>query len=222
MTQEVIQLVLAREHFWFSTHNEEIQDIGEHSTTLQPRSSRIPDSLQIADYEDYLEYREEVIKSVQGRAALLRGGLLWRLAHDAYADNSAVYNGPSGFQSRSNHRGLDGLDYVNNELLPHQEDVICRVYRVMLEHPENGPSGTAYQMWWPTVTTWSQSGVDLDYWSARNEQFFVNNCKAILDGKVLPKTAQEWRRTLAHRKAAKMNMLTNIGELSGRALPAAM
>ncbi|KAI0695833.1 hypothetical protein BC835DRAFT_1414656 [Cytidiella melzeri] len=125
------------------------------------------------NYKAYVAKRDEIITSFQGRAALLRGGLLWRLARDSYADDSEVCKGPSGFAMRDNHRVLGDWDYVDDDLSLHQEDVICGVYRVQPESANARPSGTAYRSWWPTAWTWSQSGMTLDYWSAGNERFFV-------------------------------------------------
>ncbi|KAI0685148.1 hypothetical protein BC835DRAFT_1421513 [Cytidiella melzeri] len=173
------------------------------------------------DYKAYVAKRDEIITSFQGRAALLRGGLLWRLARDSYADDSEVCKGPSGFAMRDNHRVLGDWDYVDDDLSLHQEDVICGVYRVQPESANAGPSGTAYRSWWPTAWTWSQSGMTLDYWSAGNERFFVNHRRAILEGTMQPKTAQEWRRTLSPRKVVKTNVVENARQLASRALPAA-
>ncbi|KAI0683427.1 hypothetical protein BC835DRAFT_1235416, partial [Cytidiella melzeri] len=145
------------------------------------------------NHKAYVAKRDNIITRFQGRAALLRIGLLWRLARNSYADDSEVCKGPSGFAMQDNHHVLGGWDYVDDDLSLHQEDVICGVYRVKLA----GLSGTAYWSWWPTAWTRLQSGMTLDYWSARNKQFFVNHCQAILEGTKQPKTAQEWRRTLS-------------------------
>ncbi|KAI0686408.1 hypothetical protein BC835DRAFT_1420424 [Cytidiella melzeri] len=193
--------------------------------TLQPiadpRTLWVSPPMPMYFNQAYVAKRDNIITSFQGRAALLRGGLLWRLARDSYADDSEVCKGPSGFAMRDNHRVLGGWDYVDDDLLLHQEDVICGVYRVKTESAKAGPSGTEYRSWWPTAWTWLQSGMTLDYWSAGNEQFFVNHCRAILEGTMQPKTAQQWRRTLSPRKVAKTNVVENAQQLASRALPAA-
>ena len=83
------------------------------------------------DYEQYLDMREEVLRSCDGRAALLAGGIIWRLALDALCDKQITLDGPSLYPTRANYHVFDGLGYVDDVLTEHQEDVICGVYRVL-------------------------------------------------------------------------------------------
>ena len=83
-----------------------------------------------ADYQRYLELRDDVLRSYDGRAAFLAGGILWRLAVDGGADEARVLNGPSERPHRENWFEFEGTGYVDDLLNQHQAEVICGVYRI--------------------------------------------------------------------------------------------
>jgi hypothetical protein len=84
----------------------------------------------LADYDVYVNEREELLSSFQGRAALLSGGLLWRIARDSLREDADVCNGTSGFHTAYDCVELNEGTYAGDKLTAHQQDVICGVYRV--------------------------------------------------------------------------------------------
>lgn len=85
----------------------------------------------LKEYKEYEQMRDSVVNSYCGRAAVLQGGISWRLAHEADVDEGVVLRGPSGFHTREDHVSVGGRGYVDDTLSHHQQDVICGVYRVM-------------------------------------------------------------------------------------------
>ena len=84
----------------------------------------------VADYEKYIEQRDQVLFGYFGRAAYLAGGIVWRLAMDAMTDQALTLHGPIDMPTRQNYLEFKGRGYVSDVLTEHAEDVICGVYRV--------------------------------------------------------------------------------------------
>lgn len=92
--------------------------------------ARMDRDFTVEDYEAYTDQRDAIIKSHRGRAAFLRGGIVWRLAREcmSYED---VLMGPSGCHTREDYINLDGMGFVDDELSEHELAVICGTYRVL-------------------------------------------------------------------------------------------
>jgi hypothetical protein len=84
----------------------------------------------LEDYDAYTEQRDGMLSSFQGQAALLAGGLLWRLARDSNKQDTDVSIGTSGYHTSRDCVELEDGVYVDDTLSIHQQDVICGVYRV--------------------------------------------------------------------------------------------
>lgn len=85
----------------------------------------------LEDYEAYLERRNELITSSRGRAAFLRGGIVWRLARAEMDDHYSVLDGPSEYPTAADYVSFNGNGFVDDTLNEHELDVICGVYRLM-------------------------------------------------------------------------------------------
>ena len=85
----------------------------------------------IVDYKAYEDVKAFILHSALGRAALMEGGILWRLAWEVAAHKS-VTQGPSSLsQSTGRTWGtLRGQFLVDDQLETADEDVICGVYHV--------------------------------------------------------------------------------------------
>jgi hypothetical protein len=85
------------------------------------------------DYLAYEQHRASILSSTRGRAALLGGGITWRLAKD-FLSADAVLQGPSpaatvhrsGFMVTTSHEDCELYDDDLSEL---DLDLICGVYR---------------------------------------------------------------------------------------------
>lgn len=83
------------------------------------------------DYDAYTRERQEILNTPRGRAALLRGGIVWRLALDTMSPDSAL-RGPS-WEASVEGCGLcvkSGESIMYDDSLSQDElDIICGVYR---------------------------------------------------------------------------------------------
>ena len=85
----------------------------------------------LLDYTLYERDRASVVKGPYGRAALLTGGIVWRLARETLTDVTSAAAGPSdnvleggtAFLSTDGHLWDDSLSQ-------HELDIICGVYKV--------------------------------------------------------------------------------------------
>jgi len=98
--------------------------------SLSPGLSQFDHVFSSVDYLDYVERRRQILISCCGRAALLAGGLLWRLALEHLGEESASF-GPS---SAVLEHGLGFVCTMENQVfgddeLTHDEiAVICGLY----------------------------------------------------------------------------------------------
>jgi len=86
-----------------------------------------PDALE---YKEYERKREEFLRGPRGRAALMSGGIVWRLAVDSLGLNhDLVLAGPSE-EAQHFGPGQDALIVKDDQLTNEEYDLICGVYRV--------------------------------------------------------------------------------------------
>ena len=89
-----------------------------------------PDAVDYAAYECA---RDALLRQPHARAALLKGGIIWRLAreHIDYSSN-AVLSGPSEYVYHCGHalRFSDGQVSWDDDLSEQEMDLICGVYKV--------------------------------------------------------------------------------------------
>jgi hypothetical protein len=85
----------------------------------------------LSDFAAYERKKGELLSGSAGRAALMQGGIVWRLAVDT-VKQKRVTNGPvSGVAwSGKNVGDLDGHTLVDDYLSPAAEDTLCGVYKV--------------------------------------------------------------------------------------------
>jgi hypothetical protein len=85
-----------------------------------------------ADYEAYESVRDAFLRSPRARAALLKGGIVWRLAME-FLEPGLVLAGPSDdalAHGQSFHPTADAPKYCDDELTSDELDLVCGVYQV--------------------------------------------------------------------------------------------
>lgn len=84
----------------------------------------------LLDYAIYEDMRDRLLQSPRGRAALMRGGIVWRLAMESLGFEDVLL-GPDGNYTKGDLVVMDGQPFVDDELSDHELDIICGVYRTL-------------------------------------------------------------------------------------------
>jgi len=86
-----------------------------------------------SDYVSYIDKRNHLLRRSYGRAVLMKGGIIARLAHDSLGDHmdALVRGGPSEDMFKYGTATKIGAEYFwNNDLDLNDEQVICGVYKI--------------------------------------------------------------------------------------------
>ena len=144
-------------------------------------------------YEGYEEAHATILGRSYACAALLKGGILARLARESLNVTSAV-QGPSAdvFSLGTSHRSLDGQLHWDDDLSTSEIDTLCGVYKF----PTGQGVQTADMSWWPKQSTWVGSNVDVGYWSPNNEVWFTARLAKTRAGEAQPQSATHWANAL--------------------------
>ena len=178
----------------------ESKGLGLRAVGYSPRSS---------DYNAYVAARTDVLRSHLGRAALLHGGLISRLARDTVGV-SDILSGPE--PSTSVMLGsVGGVKLVDDELSDYLLDVISGVYYV-----ETASDASIYQhlSWWPKDGVWHGSGYFSEQWSADAEDWYQNRLKSIERGTAKLYNSTEWKSSLRRYKSHTRALLSLNDQLS--------
>ncbi|KZT31843.1 hypothetical protein SISSUDRAFT_1038161 [Sistotremastrum suecicum HHB10207 ss-3] len=176
--------------------------------TLPSHSEAMPfrrndDPFTTADYERYKDHCRTVLYRPGGRAALMQGGLFWRIAKQ-YINTVAVTSGPStdattyghcwGFKVKSsNHEGQVFDDLLTNDVA----EVLCGVVYCFSRSDKTGPC-TIKKSYFPPPNLWykTRNRLNTGYWSQENENWFQRLCTGYANGTLAPLPVKEWRKQL--------------------------
>ncbi|KAF9071896.1 hypothetical protein BDP27DRAFT_1497764 [Rhodocollybia butyracea] len=116
-------------------------------------------SPRMEEYRAYEHRRNEFLRSARGRAALLSGGLVARLARDIVNEND-VFDGPTVNALTSSEKAFCLWDQTQNhafwddKLTEEEVDLICGTYEVVTD----GTMQTSFRSWWPRPAAWKVCG----------------------------------------------------------------
>ncbi|KAJ7223811.1 chitin synthase-domain-containing protein [Mycena rebaudengoi] len=153
-----------------------------------------------ADYHGYMQACERLLQQDSVlRAALLKGGIIWRLALDSLpkskSEDEVVTIIMAGPTSTAFFFGLKVDQSVDDDLTEAMEDLICGVYKIDTSCDPH-PNQTSTSSWWPTNSIWYKSGLNYGYWTDKCESWFVKRRENILAGKESVKKATEWNKSI--------------------------
>ncbi|KAF8961303.1 hypothetical protein BDZ97DRAFT_1592947, partial [Flammula alnicola] len=144
----------------------------------------------LKDYEAYVVRRDAFLCSARGRAALLKGGIVWRLAVEALGFD-VVFDGPSNeaqVHGRGFRFGDDGTSFCDDDLSEDELDLISGIY-----HCHTGvKKQIAKKSWFPLHTTWRKAAT-FTHWTERNENEYQRRVQQIQQGSQ-PLSASEWAK----------------------------
>jgi len=169
------------------------------------------------DYCAYVNVRNIFLLETHAcRAALLCGGIVWRLAMDAlgyeYASREVLVGpGRDCVEYGAMPQFLaDDTELWDDVLSPAELELISGVYKADREHPQD-------LSWWPKHVVWRTGGLDVGYWSVDCELWYVARRAAILAndpsiGKL--RNATQWRNTLKFARKRSRDVFKEIEAFS--------
>src|ERR1700722_1053446 len=182
------------------------------------------------DYAAYESLRDQFLSSPRGRAAMLMGGIIARLARGV-VPYGRVYDGPSddvfeeGLCLRN---GMQVLAYWDDQLTEDEINLICGVYKVdtgkiisvMCVKSSNlqftgqrdgarGGQQTTDVSWWPKPSAWLVSALNVGYWSKDCESWFLKRLVAIKNGEADLKSPSQWKHSIKFTKTSLLAAQAN-------------
>ncbi|TDL14815.1 hypothetical protein BD410DRAFT_693857, partial [Rickenella mellea] len=146
---------------------------------------------QQEDYKSYAVLRDEFLRKPRGRAALLKGGIVWRLAIETLGSTAAL-SGPSQEVFTCGHQIIlaNGDAWWDDDLTSEELDLICGKYRIST----GITSQTSDSSWWPKHSTWTKlvGQINHGYWNAICEDWFQRRLDSIRKGQASPRKASDW------------------------------
>ncbi|EPQ51306.1 hypothetical protein GLOTRDRAFT_96480 [Gloeophyllum trabeum ATCC 11539] len=159
-----------------------------------------------SDYTSYVHRKESFITGYpHSRAALLEGGILWRLALDALHGTAEdiLCDGPSAAAVRNGYGCLlarvdDKEGWYEENIDAMEEACIIGTYFI-----QTTPGQWAEYSWWPKSTNWSASGFGaVGYWTNGAEEWYQGQVRDIMAGKAYPLKQGDWRLKLRHHASS--------------------
>ncbi|KAJ6498577.1 hypothetical protein C8R47DRAFT_971751 [Mycena vitilis] len=146
-------------------------------------------------YAFYESIRNRIFRSERGRAALMMGGVVARLA-TGIVNPKAVCSGPT------QKTYLDGLciwdptspAYWDDALSSQEVDSICGVFEI-----ETDGKQTKVVSYWPSLVVWRNSGLNIGYWTPACEKWFQSRLAEIRTGDAQLHTQGGWKKILGIR-----------------------
>ena len=162
-----------------------------------------------ADYTLYERRLREFLCGPRGRAALMQGGIAWRLARDVLG-NDVVMAGPSPLNCQSWMVRLDGSSRFYDDVLSEDEEyILCG------GHDVKGTNSTTVLYWFPRPSVWNSCGLNHGYWAEMAEEWMTRRRGDIRNGVAEPRTNTHWKNSLARFKQTKA-FVTNIERAAAR------
>jgi hypothetical protein len=179
-------------------------------------------SFNESDYHSYVRERARLLSSPRGRAALLQGGIIGRIAKEHLGHDSAAL-GPSSAITvhRQGFSFTDsaGTTYWDDKLMDDEIRNISGSYRCytgkkdslyfyssFIDTVKGNGSQMADVSWWPIPTHWDNhnaNGFNWGHWTEWDEIWYQQRVKDILSGDKagVPFTQSTWRSKLKGAKA---------------------
>ncbi|KAK0243349.1 hypothetical protein EDD85DRAFT_761548 [Armillaria nabsnona] len=172
----------------------------QHAIPYRPMGFQ-PD---LSDYAYYIRKRLALLENpAVARAALMQGGLIWRIAMEHVPDSDIILSdsGHNTYRYEICHRiqrdGEPAFNILEESLSEDQIDLICGVYRT---YRSASASRTFTQdlSWFPKITSFKNSGLDLGHWSPDAEDWYQRRMQMYLsrDPKGRCLNQAEWKSNI--------------------------
>ncbi|CAA7258811.1 unnamed protein product [Cyclocybe aegerita] len=164
-----------------------------------------------ADFDSAMLECRALLGRLQGRAAILRGGIVGRIAREFGSKESGL-QGPS-IEVTVHHSGYfvpskhDGYFYWDDDLTGEEIACLCGTYCLYTGCGEQ----TTTVSWFPPPDIWDKQGYGWPGWTETNEEFFQQWIADIRKGNAKPLSRQNWWRKVHSIKNTR-SMLKNNRE----------
>ncbi|KAI0094119.1 hypothetical protein BDY19DRAFT_866973, partial [Irpex rosettiformis] len=148
------------------------------------------------DYKVYMRMRDELLRGPAGCAALLEGGIMWRLSRSTCSIEETIKGPDIDVNNAHGHLqvlNIGGQDCIESTLSQQDQYIIAGVYRIL---QRRAPQSAAITSWWPTSEIWASSGYATGYWSHAAEVWFQRRLARLKAGDAKPMSSNEWRNSL--------------------------
>ncbi|KAJ7454721.1 hypothetical protein FB451DRAFT_1408137 [Mycena latifolia] len=145
----------------------------------------------------YVALRRSFLRSSRGRAALLCGGIVGRLARSEVSAEE-VFRGPND-DARINGiclwDGHSSSAFWDDCLTEHEINLICGVYYVGTGQFDDHGAQTAMLSWWPRPSAFQNSGLTIE-WSPMCEAWYRKRLQQVESANGILVTHQTWKDNL--------------------------
>jgi len=166
-----------------------------------PLPVRLPDyQFDVHDYAAYVQTRDKLLQNPRiARAAMLRGGITWRLAIDSVSFATVLQGPTASVSSGSLYSSVKDDMFLGDDTCTTRElelisgGVVCMT---------NKASFAEIKWWWPPPDQWDLLSGQL-HWSDAYEKIYESRLEKIKLGKECPLTVKQWRKTLRASSQAR-------------------
>ncbi|KJA18103.1 hypothetical protein HYPSUDRAFT_145454, partial [Hypholoma sublateritium FD-334 SS-4] len=157
----------------------------------------------VDDFQASLLQIKYLLRTLPGRAALLRGGIVGRIARE-FLRPYEVLDGPS-VEATFARNGLcvdakdGGNEYWDDDLTEQEIAIICGTYVMYTGSGEQ----TTKISWFPPPQSWEGSSYDSLEWTPKAEEVFQSVFIDARKGEFQPLSARRWRDRLRDFKSPR-------------------
>ncbi|KAJ7665343.1 hypothetical protein DFH06DRAFT_983954 [Mycena polygramma] len=156
------------------------------------------------DYQAYVEIRQRFMSSPRGRAALLYGGIVGRLAKSEASMEEAL-RGPSDdalVEGMCLWDGRSPFAYWDDCLTQQEIDLICGVYHVATGDGHFNNEQTATLSWWPRPPAFAASGLNIGWWTPMWESWYEKRLRQLESGTAVLASHAQWKHNIKLERKA--------------------
>ncbi|KAF6748660.1 hypothetical protein DFP72DRAFT_819930 [Ephemerocybe angulata] len=163
-----------------------------------------------ADYDAYVHSRSLLLTQPRMRAALMRGGIVWRLAI-ATMTSTDVLSGPSDAPGLSLVHPRTSEQLIDDELTAVELQIIVGAYLCYTGCGEQ----VSIRSWWPLPDFFESEDCGENYgrWNQYRETHYQRRQQEIAEGVAQPLGMREWRQRL-HGSSLLRKLKSNVERAS--------
>ncbi|KAF9269027.1 hypothetical protein L218DRAFT_916545 [Marasmius fiardii PR-910] len=168
-----------------------------------PRLGHRPESYapDVNDFFAYEAVRNEFLRSERGRAAVMAGGLIGRIALEVVTEEAVVYGPDAGsiLQSGSCIFEDSGIGFWDQSLTEEEIDLICGVYYVKNRSDRDWGDkkyASSHKSWFPRPGAFNAGSLNVGFWSKDCEKWYQRRLMEIRSGKAQLMNASRWRSAM--------------------------